>query len=163
MSDLPFSAVMIHGRPYENPFQAEIDYEMIKKCVEFIKKQNPDTIVLGNGGINAPEDAKKMVDLTGVDGVGLARGLYDKPWLFKQCWEYLEKGKYKELTIKQINAIMIKHAELVFKAKDKYGLIELRKHLLWYVSGRSNAKEMRSKLVRVETLKQLKDILSTNS
>ena len=159
VKDLPLSAIMIHGRPYENPFQAEIDYEMIKKCVILAKKNNPKIVVLGNGGINAPEDAKKMMDETDADGVGLARGLYGKPWLFKQCRDYLKTGKCRELSVKQISKVMMQHAQVAFGAKNKFGLIELRKHLLWYVSGWPNAKELRSKLVRVESLKQLKDVL----
>jgi len=159
MHDLPLVAVMIHGRPYENPFGAEIDYEMIKKCVEYCKKNMPKTIVLGNGGIMKPEDAQKMIDKTSVDGVGLARGLYGKPWLFKQCRDYLKSGKYQEMTPKEIKKAVLLHAKLAFKSKDTHGLIELRKHLLWYISGWPNAKELRSKLVRVENISQIKEIL----
>jgi tRNA-dihydrouridine synthase len=159
MKDLPLSAVMIHGRPYENPFGAEIDYAMIKRCVDFERQNNPTTVVLGNGGIKTPEEAKLMINKTGCDGVGLARGLYGKPWLFKQCHEYLQTSKYKDLSNKQIAKVIIEHAKSAFKDKNTHGLIELRKHLLWYVSGWPNAKELRSKLVKVESLKQLKDIL----
>ncbi|MFA6593927.1 MAG: tRNA-dihydrouridine synthase [Candidatus Buchananbacteria bacterium] len=159
MKDLPLAAVMIHGRPYENPFASDIDYGMIKKCVQFFKKQNPSGIVLANGGINRPEDAKRMLELTGADGVGLARGLYGRPWLFKQIGQYLKTGKYSELNLKQIDKIIHQHARLAFKAKERQGVIELRKHLAWYVSGRNQAKELRARLVRVEDLKQLKQIL----
>lgn len=159
MKDLPLSAVMIHGRPYENPFAAEIDYEMIKECVQFFKRQNRQGVVLGNGGINTPQDAKEMIESTGVDGVGLARGLYGRPWLFKQIKQYLKTGKYSELNIKQVDKIILQHAQSAFKTKDRQGIVELRKHLAWYVSGRVGAKELRAKLVRVEDLKQLKQIL----
>lgn len=158
MHDLPLSAVMIHGRPYEKPFDGEIDYKMIKNCVQYLKKNSPQTIVLGNGGIKKPEDAKRMIDETGCDGVGLARGLYGKPWLFKQTRDYLAKNKYRELTQNQIKKVIIQHAKRAFKDKKQYGLIELRKHLLWYVSGWGNAKELRSKLVQVEKLSDLSKI-----
>lgn len=159
MKGLPLAAVMIHGRPYENPFQAEIDYEMIKYCVQYLKVEFPDTVVLGNGGINTPADAKKMLELTGVDGLGLARGLYGKPWLFDQIKKYLKTGKVPEYPPKKIKQVILDHAKFALKSKDTYGLVELRKHLLWYVSGWPNARELRSRLVKVENIKQIKEAL----
>ncbi|MFA6228042.1 MAG: tRNA-dihydrouridine synthase [Patescibacteria group bacterium] len=163
MKDLPLAAVVIHGRPYEDPFAAKLDYEMIKKCVQLFKKQNRQGVVLGNGGINAPSDAKRMIELTGAAGVGLARGLYGRPWLFGQVRRYLKTGKYSELTVRQVNKAILQHARLAFKAKDRQGIIELRKHLAWYVSGRPQAKELRAKLVRVESLKELRQILKQSA
>ena len=95
MKDLPISAVMVHGRPYEDPFNAEIDYAMIAK----VKKEFKAGPVLGNGGIKTPEDGKKMMKEAGVDGLGLARGLYGKPWLFGQMKKYLKTGKRSSVLI----------------------------------------------------------------
>lgn len=159
MNGLPIAAVMIHGRPYENPFNAEIDYKMIKMAGAEFLKQNPHGVFLGNGGINSPEEAQKMIEQTGCHGVGLARGLYGRPWLFKQCREFLKKGKSKEFTAKDIKKAALLHAKFAKEAKDAYGIIELRKHLLWYVKGWANAKELRSQLVAVQSVDDLKKIL----
>ncbi len=161
MVDLPLSAIMIHGRPYENPFNAEIDYNMIKKCVNFLKQKKSQIVILGNGGINDHFDAEKMIKLTGVDGLGLARGLYGKPYLFEQIKVFLKKGKFKEYDQKKIKKVILNHAKFALKSKDSHGLVELRKHLLWYVKGWVKAKELRVELVKVENLKQIKDILKT--
>ncbi len=159
VNDLPISTIMIHGRPYENPFNADIDYETMKLAGEEFLKQNNQRIFLGNGGINTPFEAKKMIDMTGCHGVGLARGLYGKPWLFKQCHNFFNKGKFKEFTHKDIKKIALLHAKLAKKNKNDYGIIELRKHLLWYVKGWPNAKELRSQLVTVKSVDELKKIL----
>ncbi|MDO8669394.1 MAG: tRNA-dihydrouridine synthase [Candidatus Buchananbacteria bacterium] len=158
IKDLPVSAVMVHGRPHENPFGAAIDYEMIKNI-----KQEFAGVVLANGGITKPEEAKIMIDKTQADGLGLARGLYGRPWLFKQVKDYLKIGKYKEFKPSDIKKAMIKHARMSFEAKGDYGLIELRKHLLWYVAGWSEAKKLRSELVRVKTLSDIKKILKSTA
>lgn len=155
MKGLPIAAVMVHGRPYENPFSAEIDYGMIKS----VKDEFVGGPVLGNGGINAPEDAKKMLELTGVDGLGVARGIYGQPWIFKTIKDYLKNGRPMEFSQAKIKKAMLEHAKLAFAAKDKHGIVELRKHLLWYVSGWPNAKELRSRLVRIETIEGLKEVL----
>ena len=154
MKKLPLSAIMIHGRPYENPFGAEIDYEMIKKV-----KEEFDGIVLGNGGIKTPEDAKIMIEKTGVDGLGLARGLYGQPWLFKQIKDYFDYGEYKEFNMADIKKTMLRHAKFAFQSQGEHGLIELRKHLLWYVSGWTNARELRRELVKIKTLADIKKAL----
>jgi tRNA-dihydrouridine synthase len=117
------------------------------------------TIVLGNGGIKSPEDAKKMIDLTGCAGVGLAQGLYGRPWLFRQCRDYFRTGTYEELTQKQIKKAILEHAKLAFRSKGRHGLVELRKHLLWYVSGWPNAKELRLQLVQIKTIEELEKLL----
>ncbi|MFA6322631.1 MAG: tRNA-dihydrouridine synthase [Candidatus Buchananbacteria bacterium] len=154
VKDLPIAAVMIHGRYFKDPFGGEIDYEMIKKV-----KQNFSGVVLANGGINTPEDAKKMLDLTGADGLGLARGLYGKPWLFKQIKDYLAQGKYTEPTLSEIKKAAILHATLAKKMKKEWGIVETRKHLAWYVKGFAGAAELRSQLVQVKTIQEIKQIL----
>lgn len=154
IKDLPVAAIMIHGRPHENPFSAPIDYEMIKK----VKKEFKG-VVLGNGGINTPEEAKMMMEKTGADGVGLARGLYGKPWLFEQVRDYIEKGEYKEYGRKDVNKAILRHAKIALKAKGEHGLIELRKHLLWYVAGFMGAKKLRSELVKIRTIADIKKVL----
>jgi len=157
IKDLPVAAVMIHGRPFKNPYNAPIDYAMIKKV-----KENFSGIVLGNGGINKPEDAEMMLEKTGVDGLGLARGLYGKPWLFKQIKDYLsagKKGNYQELDFKNIKKVAVKHAQLAEKMKGKWGIIETRKHLVYYAKGFPGAAKLRAKLVKVESIKEIKEIL----
>ncbi|MFA6428073.1 MAG: tRNA-dihydrouridine synthase [Candidatus Buchananbacteria bacterium] len=151
---LPVSAVMIHGRSYELPFSGLPDYRMIKKVKKLF-----GGIVLGNGGIFTPELAKIMLEKTGVDGLGLARGLYGRPWLFTQLKDYLATGEFKEFKFNKIKKVMLAHARLAFKAKGEYGLIELRKHLAWYVKGLPQAVELRNKLVVSKSVKDIESIL----
>ena len=148
--DLPIAAIMIHGRPYSNPFNAPIDFQMIKKVKQLVKIP-----VLGNGGINAPEDAKAMLDKTGCDGIGLARGVRGKPWLFQQIKDYLKKEDYHSPTLAQIKKVALDHARLNYKTKGKHGIIEMRKHLIWYTKGFPEAAQLRRKLVQVEKISDI--------
>jgi tRNA-dihydrouridine synthase len=154
VKDLPLAAIMVHGRSYEQPFSGQPDYETIK-----IIKENFAGIVLGNGGIFTPEAAKEMLEKTGADGLGLARGLYGRPWLFEQIKEYLKKGSYSEFTFAQIKKAMLLHAKLAYRSSGGHGLVELRKHLAWYVKGLPGAVELRQQLVVVKSLAEIKDIL----
>jgi len=157
MKDLPIAIIMLHGRSYEKPFAGKPDFAMIKKAKKEFKG-----LLLGNGGINTPEDAKEMIEKTGCDGVGLARGLYGKPWLFEQCRDYLKDGKYKNYDFGDIKKVIIQHAKLAFKAKEDHGIIELRKHLCWYIAGFAGAKDLRKKLVRAESVEDIRVILKNS-
>jgi len=153
IKDLPIKAVMVHGRPYEEPFAGVVDFSMIKKV-----KDNFSGIVLGNGGINSPEDAEKMISKTGVDGLGLARGLYGKPWLFRLIKDYLKSGEYFEFDFKQIKKVAIKHVSLAQKEQGERGLLETRKHLAYYVRGFPGSSALRSQLVQAKSLEEIKQI-----
>ena len=157
IKDLPVSAVMIHGRSYEQGFSGEIDLAMIKKV-----KQIFPGLVLGNGGIDTPAKAEEMLKKTGVDGLGLAQGVLGKPWLFKQIKDYLAKGQYQEITAKELKKIIIAHSQLMSKLKGQQGILEMRKHLAWYVRGFEQASLIRQKLIKVTTLKQISEILKND-
>lgn len=154
LKDLPIAAVMIHGRSYEQGFSGPIDFSFVKKI-----KQQFKGIVLVNGGINTPIDAEISLDKTQADGLGLARGVLGKPWLFEQIKDYLSKGAFSEYGFEDIKTVAIRHVQLVYKTKGNHGIIETRKHLAWYFKSFPNAKNLRSRLVRANTIKEVKDIL----
>lgn len=162
IKDLKVSAIMIHGRTYEQGFAGEIDYNYIKNVRKHFKG-----IILANGNINTPEIAKKTLELSLADGLGIARGVYGKPWIFKQIKDYLSTDpstssglnkKYREKTWTQIKKIALIHAKLNFEVKGDYGIVELRKHLLFYTKNQNNAKEMRRELVNVKTISEIKKV-----
>jgi nifR3 family TIM-barrel protein len=144
LKDLPIAMVMVHGRTLAQGFAGEINYETIKN----VKKLLPKAIVLGNGGINSAADIKNMLEKTGCDGVGLARGSVGNPWLFS----LKEKPKWPV-----IKKMMIEHAQLFLKQNED--LVPLRKQLVHYVKGLAGASELRQKLIKIKTLKELKKAL----
>ncbi len=156
IKDLPFSAVMVHGRTYEGGFHGEINFEIIEE----IKKIIPDKIVLANGGIHTPADAKNILEkYPTIDGLGIARGAWGKPYLFAQIKKILKTGKYTEYNFAKIKKIAITHAQLLWKSKGVPGMFEIRKHLAWYFKGFPNASELRQKLVQAQSVAEIKDIL----
>jgi len=156
IKNLPLSAIMIHGRSYEQGFGGEVDLQMIKNV-----KENFKGIVLGNGGIVNPEKAKEMLDKTGVDGIGLAQGVLGNPWLFEQVKNYLKTGKYNEYNFSQIKKVALSHAQLCYKLKGKQGILEMRKHLAWYARGFEGASLLRQKLIKANNLNEIKKSLDS--
>lgn len=167
IKDLPFSAVMIHGRTYEGSFAGPVDFKIVEK----IKRIIPDKIVLANGGINTAEDAVKILKKHPLlDGLGIARGAWGKPYIFAEIKDLLqnpsllEKERCPTRTVrydfKQIKKIMLCHAKLIWKDKKKLGVFEIRKHLAWYVKGFSGAAGLRRQLVQAQSIAEIKEILS---
>ena len=149
ISDLPVAAVMIHGRTLKQGFIGEIDYNLIKEARQYFKG-----IILANGGVSNLKQAQKTLAMTGADGLGLARGILGRPWLFSE----IKKNKTIDLDIKDISKIILRHAKLSEKLKGKNAMVELRKHLCWYVQGISGASSYRSQLVKAESYQDIKNI-----
>ncbi|MFA6995034.1 MAG: tRNA-dihydrouridine synthase [Patescibacteria group bacterium] len=150
ISDLPIAAVMIHGRTLSQGFSGTPDYKIIKAARKYFKG-----IILANGGINDLKSATPALKESRADGLGLARGILGRPWLFKE----IKIGKVINLKLKQIFKIALDHAALEQKLKGKNGLIELRKHLVWYVQGLEGASKLRERLVKISSLKEIRNIL----
>jgi len=150
ISDLPVAAAMIHGRTQSQGFAGEPDWRLIKEARRYFKG-----VILANGGINDLAGAKKALQASGADGLGLARGVLGRPWLFKE----IKTGRMISLKPKAIFKISLKHAALVNKLKGKAGIVELRKHLVWYTAGLPGAAKLRERLVKVENLKDIKDAI----
>lgn len=154
IQDLPVSAMLVHGRAYEQGHSGEVDTEMIRQV-----KRRFRGIVLANGGIFTPERAKEMLAETGADGVAIARGSQGNPWIFSQTKNLLSGGTYTPPTWEERTETMMHHAALAEKQKGRWGIIEMRKHLGWYVHGFAGAAKLRQQLVRVTSLADAKSAL----
>lgn len=154
VKNLPIAALMIHGRSFEAPWVEAVDYNYIKEMRNHFKGT-----LLANGGIYSPEKTKEVLILTEADGVGIGHGVYGCPWIFKQIKEYLQNGKYSDLSWPEKRNIALEHARLAFETKGTHGLVELRKQLLWYIKGLPNATVTREKLVRLDKLEDIEKAL----
>ena len=150
ISDLPVAAVMIHGRTLKQGFAGAVDLKIIKEARRHFKG-----IILANGGITDLTSAQKALNESRANGLGLARGALGRPWLFKE----IKTEKVINLKARQIFKIALAHGELEQAQKGKRGIIEFRKHLVWYMQGMTGAAKLREKLVKVSSLAQIKKIL----
>lgn len=156
--DLPFSSIMIHGRNYEQGFSGTVNF----KKIEEIKKIIPDKVVLANGGITNPKQAKKILDQYPLlDGLGIGRGVLGKPFIFQQIRELLENKIPHKYTLEEILSIALRHAEIMHRQREDREIIEMRKHFGWYFRGFPGASEVRKRLVRVKSIDEIRDMLTS--
>lgn len=154
IADLSVSAIMIHARSYEQPFDGIPRWEVVNE----ICKVFPG-IVLANGGITSPEIAKNVLATTHAHGLGIARGAWGRPWIFDDMAAVLRQDPLPVRSWETIVQTMLEHATLALESKGPHGLMELRKHLGWYVRGIADAKLLRQQLVRVHSVDELRSIL----
>jgi len=150
MKNLDIDAIMIHGRTLQQGFSGDIDCETIKKARDYF-----DGVIIANGGVTDSASAKNILQASGADGLGIARGAFGKPWIFAE----LKDKNFKALEKEEIFEVIIRHAELVLKHKGEKKLVDMRKHLCWYTQGFPGAKLLREKLLQIETVTDIKNIL----
>ena len=150
LKDLDIKAIMIHGRSLAQGFSGPIDFNLIRRV-----KDNTAKIILANGGINNLKIAKETLKKTKADGLGLARGVLTRPWLFEE----IKKNKEINLKREEIFSLILKHIKMAEAEFGKEGTIAMRKHLCLYVLGLKNASYLRESLVKVSSSLDVKKIL----
>ncbi|QWB99983.1 tRNA dihydrouridine synthase DusB [Mycoplasmatota bacterium] len=150
-------AIAIHGRTRSDMYTGHADWQIIKKVKEAVSIP-----VIGNGDILTPEDAKRMIEETGVDAIMIGRGILGNPWLIQQTVEFLETGSYqKEIDLETRKKYIFMHLEKLINLKgEKIAVLEMRSHGAWYIKGLPNASRVKNKIVNCHTSEEIKKILN---
>lgn len=153
------AAVSLHGRTLEQHYSGTADWDAIARLREAL----PDVPVLGNGDIWSAEDAVRMVEQTGVDGVVIGRGCQGRPWLFGDLQAAFE-GRPDRFRpgVAEVARTIYRHAELLVETfgDEAKGLREIRKHVAWYFKGYPVGGALRARMAQVPDLATLRELLA---
>ena len=131
-------AVSLHGRTRVQMYEGNANWDIIKEV-----KQNINIPLIGNGDVTTPQEAKLMLEETGVDGVMIGRAALGNPWMIYRTVKFLETGELMdEPTIREKIDVCILHLDRLIALKNEnIAVREMRKHAAWYLKGiRGNAK-----------------------
>jgi tRNA-dihydrouridine synthase len=118
--------------------------------------------VIGNGDVRSGEDARRMRDETGCDGIMIARGSHGDPWIFRQARAALDgRSIPPEPSVEERFHICITHARnaVAYEPDSEKAMREFRKHLGWYTKGLPDGKKLRQELFQVTALEEARDLL----
>ncbi len=151
------SAVTVHGRTREQYYEGEADWDIIAAV-----KAAVNIPVIGNGDIFKPEDAEKMMKLTGCDAVAVGRGARGNPFIFKDLIDHFEKGSYEgKPPISELVSVIRRHVLMEVDHKGEYTAIrEMRKHIAWYTAGYHGSAAIRRRVNEIGTLEEMEEFLS---
>ncbi len=152
------AAVALHARTAEQHYAGDADWGAIASLKEAVR-----TIpVLGNGDIWEAADALAMMAATGCDGVVVGRGCLGRPWLFGElAAAFAGNAAPPAPTVGEVVLVVREHAELLVEHFGaRRGMVELRKHTGWYLTGYPVGGEVRRQLGQVSTLEELDDLLA---
>lgn len=125
-------AVSVHGRTREQLYTGKANWDIIRDV-----KQSVSIPVIGNGDVFSPEDAQRLLDHTGCDGVMIGRGALGNPWMLYRTIHYLTTGELLgDPTPREKMEVAILHLDrLIALRNEAVAVREMRKHLAWYLKG----------------------------
>lgn len=153
----PFESVTLHMRTYDQVHHGEPNWDSGKELKQYLLTKDIPLIV--NGGIASGEDAVKVLDYTKADGIMVAQASLGNPFIFTEIKAALVHKPIPMITTKERIHTVLEHCQLMLEHKGQHGIIEMRKHLLWYFKGFPGAGELRKQLATVESLENLETIL----
>ena len=154
--DCGISAVSVHGRTRVQGYSGSADYHAIRKVKEAVKIP-----VFGNGDVLSGADARRMLDITGCDGVMIGRGGLGNPWIFKSVENVIQgKEALPEPSLEDKKKTLLKHFELELRHRDeRTALLYMRRIACWYFKNLPGVAELRGKINLCNSVSEMRNLI----
>jgi nifR3 family TIM-barrel protein len=158
LQSVGIKALAIHARTRSQKYKGDARWDYLKYVKETPGLEIP---IIGNGDVTSPEDAKRMFDETGVDGVMIGRGAIGNPWIFERTRRYIDTGELLpkptiedrvDLCAEQLQRSVDHHGE-------RYGVIIMKKHYGQYLKGIRNSRQLRAEIMKESEMEPIIDLL----
>lgn len=153
------ASIALHARTASDFYSGQADW----RAIGALKNAVTSVPVLGNGDIWSAEDALRMMEQTGCDGVVVGRGCLGRPWLFGDLAAAFGGAEQRARpALGEVARAFRRHAELLvefFDDEDR-GCRDVRKHVAWYFKGYAVGGELRAALATSSSLAEIDELLA---
>jgi tRNA-dihydrouridine synthase B len=134
------AAIAVHGRTREQFYSGEADWEAIRMVKEAV-----GIPVIGNGDVRGGADAVRLLEETGCDYVMIARGALGNPWIFREANALYAGGEAPApVSLDERFEMLLRHLDMLVEEKgERAAVMEMRKHVAWYLKGVRGAAALR--------------------
>lgn len=128
--------ITVHGRTRCQFYKGKADWRAIAAVKDAISVP-----LIANGDCKSAEDAMRMLELSGADGVMIGRGAYGRPWLPGHIGHFLASGEQLDApTGTELAELVAEHYEAILSHYgERQGVRIARKHLGWYLDETTSA------------------------
>ena len=141
----------LHGRTRACGFAGRAEYDTIREV-----KQSTRLPVVANGDITTPEEARRVLEYTGADGIMIGRAAQGRPWIFREIGHYFSTGeKLPHPLVSEIHVVLIAHLHDLYSFYGKErGVKVARKHISWYTKGLAGSASFRHRMNLLESCEE---------
>lgn len=149
------SLICVHARTREQMYNPGIDMNIITAV-----KNSVIIPVIGNGDVNSADDALKMLEVTGCDGLMIGRGSLGNPWIFEEISARLANKEFASPSIEKRLDTCLEHIRLIRDNKGEYtAAAEIKKHAALYIKGVRSAASVRDRIMKTHSTEELEAII----
>ena len=136
-------AITVHPRTRAQRHTGRAPWTIIAEVVDAV-----GIPVTGNGDVHSMADALRMMAETGCQSVMIGRGALGRPWVFSETFDALPAAAQREYKAR----VIARHCALIREHfREKYALIQMKKHLAWYTEGLGHATDCRAKIFQARS------------
>ncbi|MBO4836260.1 MAG: tRNA dihydrouridine synthase DusB [Clostridia bacterium] len=147
--------ITIHGRTRIQQYSGHADWEAIAMV-----KRTVSIPVICNGDIDSAESALLALRKTGCDGIAVGRGALGNPFIFRQIRSALQGQRITFPNDREIIETAVRHGEMMRSWKGEHAaMLEMRKHMAWYIRGKKGAAKLRARIVTAGTLDEMYSLM----
>jgi nifR3 family TIM-barrel protein len=148
------ATISIHLRTRKEMSKVPAHWEVMPDIVKFVHDHTtPETrpLIVGNGDVLTPSEAREKAKQTGCDGVMIGRGIFGNPWLFSGHRPSREEKM----------RVLIEHTRLYEQLfHDIKNFDIMKRHFKAYIQGFDGAAELRSQLYECKSAEEVAAVLN---